>query len=146
MNFENIFELFIETNIKQEPMMLVLYTSSCNVWKGPNSTGFKWNQEMLLVTNTKCSDWKYKKTSQWEKENQVSKTSWHYLLAWRGHVPSSFLTSMMISCPLNRPASCTVLSSRDSCSYLRIYYVHQNNILPYDRAHVTIQFLSCIVY
>ena len=54
MNFENIFELFIETNIKQEPTMLVLYPSSCNVWKGPNSTGFKWNQEMLLVTNTKA--------------------------------------------------------------------------------------------
>jgi len=38
------------------------------------------------------------------------------LLACLGHVPSSFFISTIMSCPLNNPASCTVLSNRDNCS------------------------------
>ena len=79
MSFENIFESFIETNIKQEPTMLVLYPSSCNVWKGPNSTGFKWNQEMLLVTNTKAC-WLEIQKGWWSKIQKASGQKYNTLL------------------------------------------------------------------
>ena len=59
--------------------MLVLYPSSCNVWKGPNSTSFKWNQEILLVTNTKCC-WLEIQKGWWSKIQKASGQKYNTLL------------------------------------------------------------------
>ena len=115
MSFENIFESFIETNIKQEPTMLVLYPSSCNVWKGPNSTGFKWNQEILLVTNTKCSDWKYKKAGdQKYKKLAVRNTT----RCWSQKQINSNCKKLDISCGISSQCDYQSLQELDSTQRL----------------------------